>query len=58
VQLEASVLLQNLAPTIGQIADALHFVDQSTFVRFFRKSAGVSPVTYRQRWAVARTFSP
>jgi AraC family transcriptional activator of pobA len=51
VLLEAHVLLQNPALTVGQIADTLHFADQSTFGRFFRKSAGVSPVTYRQGWA-------
>ncbi|MBF9237334.1 AraC family transcriptional regulator [Hymenobacter sp. BT683] len=51
VLLEANVLLQNPALTIGQIADTLHFADQSTFGRFFRKSTGVSPVAYRQRWA-------
>jgi len=48
VLLEAHVLLQNPALTIAQIADTLHFADQSTFGRFFRKSAGVSPATYRQ----------
>jgi len=51
VLLEASVLLQNPALTIAQIADTLHFADQSTFGRFFRKSVGMSPATYRQRWA-------
>ncbi len=51
VLLEASVLLQNPALNIAQIADTLHFADQSTFGRFFRKSIGVSPATYRQRWA-------
>lgn len=51
VLLEASVLLQNPALTIAQIADTLHFADQSTFGRFFRKSVGVSPASYRQRWA-------
>ncbi|GAB3848601.1 helix-turn-helix domain-containing protein [Hymenobacter terrigena] len=51
VLLEANVLLQNPALTIGQIADTLHFADQSTFGRFFRKGTGVSPATYRQRWA-------
>ena len=49
VLLEAHVLLQNPALTIGQIADALHFADQSTFGRFFRNNAGVSPASYRQR---------
>ncbi|MDO7848238.1 helix-turn-helix domain-containing protein [Hymenobacter sp. M29] len=49
VLLEAHVLLQNPALTIGQIADTLHFADQSTFGRFFRKGTGVSPAIYRQR---------
>jgi AraC family transcriptional activator of pobA len=50
VLLEARVLLQNPALTIGQIADTLHFADQSTFGRFFRNNTGVSPASYRQRW--------
>jgi len=49
VLLEAHVLLQNPALTIGQIADTLHFADQSTFGRFFRTNTGVSPAGYRQR---------
>ncbi|TVT39454.1 helix-turn-helix domain-containing protein [Hymenobacter setariae] len=49
VLLEAHVLLQNPALTIGQIADTLHFTDQSTFGRFFRTNTGVSPASYRQR---------
>jgi AraC family transcriptional activator of pobA len=49
VLLEARVLLQNPALTIGQIADTLHFADQSTFGRFFRNNTGVSPASYRQR---------
>lgn len=49
VLLEAHVLLQNPALTIGQIADTLHFADQSTFGRFFRNNTGVSPAGYRQR---------
>jgi AraC-like DNA-binding protein len=54
VLLEAQVLLQNPALTIGQIADTLHFADQSAFGRFFRNNAGVSPAGYRH--AVARTL--
>ncbi|MDQ2794873.1 MAG: helix-turn-helix domain-containing protein [Bacteroidota bacterium] len=54
VLLEAHVLLQNPALTVGQIADTLHFADQSTFGRFFRKSVGVTPARYRQ--AGARTL--
>jgi AraC family transcriptional activator of pobA len=48
VILEATVLLQNPALSIGQIADTLHFADQSTFGRFFRNNTGVSPAGYRQ----------
>ena len=49
VLLEAHVLLQNPALTVGQIADTLHFADQSTFSRFFRNNTGVSPAAHRQR---------
>jgi AraC family transcriptional activator of pobA len=49
VVLEAHVLLQNPALTIAQVADTLHFTDQSTFSRFFRNNTGVSPAAYRQR---------
>lgn len=49
VLLEAHVLLQNPTLTIGQIADTLHFADQSTFGRFFRNNTGISPAGYRQR---------
>ncbi|NML65228.1 AraC family transcriptional regulator [Hymenobacter sp. RP-2-7] len=48
VLLEARVLLQNPALTIAQVADTLHFADQSTFGRFFRNNTGVSPAGYRQ----------
>jgi AraC-like DNA-binding protein len=49
VLLEAHVLLQNPTLAISQIADTLHFADQSTFGRFFRNNTGVSPAGYRQR---------
>ena len=49
VLLEAHVLLQNPALTVGQVADTLHFADQSTFGRFFRTHTGVSPAGYRQQ---------
>ena len=48
VILEAKILLQNPALTISQIADSLHFSDQSTFGKFFKKSTGFSPVAYKQ----------
>ncbi len=49
VLLEARLLLQNPALTIAQVAEVLHFADQSTFGRFFRSHAGVSPAAYRQQ---------
>lgn len=49
VVLEAHILLQNPALTISQIADTLHFADQSSFGRFFRSNTGASPASYRQR---------
>lgn len=48
VVLEAKALLQNRHLTIAQVADMLHFQDQSSFSRFFRKSLGFSPTAYRQ----------
>ncbi len=48
VILEAKVLLQNPSLTIAQIADALHFADQSTFGKFFKKSTELSPMAYKQ----------
>jgi AraC family transcriptional regulator, transcriptional activator of pobA len=46
--LEARILLGNPALTIAQIADQLHFPDQSTFGKFFKKQTGLSPVGYRK----------
>jgi len=47
VVLEAKALLQNQQLTVAQIADLLHFADQSAFSRFFRKSLGFSPTAYK-----------
>lgn len=33
-----------------QIADALHFSDQSTFGQFFKRNVGVSPLEFRQQY--------
>ena len=49
VLLEARVLLHNPTLPIGQIAEALHFADQSTFGRFFRRHTGLTPARYRQQ---------
>jgi AraC family transcriptional activator of pobA len=48
VVLEASVLLQNPAFTVAQIADMLHFPDQSTFGKYFKNVKGLSPAAYRR----------
>ncbi|MET0635275.1 MAG: helix-turn-helix domain-containing protein [Chitinophagaceae bacterium] len=48
VILEAKVLLQNPNLTISQIADILHFSDQSIFGKFFKNLNGLSPIAYRQ----------
>lgn len=49
VLLEARVLLHNPALSLAQIAEVLHFADQSTFGRFFRHQTGLSPARYRQQ---------
>ncbi|RPD45930.1 AraC family transcriptional regulator [Hymenobacter sediminis] len=48
VMLEAKALLQNQQLTVAQVADLLHFTDQSAFSRFFRNSLGLSPTAYKQ----------
>lgn len=47
VILEASVLLQNPALTVSQVAEALHFPDQSAFGKYFKNLKGLSPAAYR-----------
>ncbi len=49
VVLEAKVLLKNAALSIAQIADALHFSDQFSFSKFFKRIAGVTPSAYRKQ---------
>jgi AraC-like DNA-binding protein len=46
---EVKFLLNNSHYTIGQIADALHFSDQSFLRKFFKRISGVSPSEYRNR---------
>ncbi len=48
VILEAKVLLQNPSLTVSQISDLLHFTDQFTFSKFFKRTIGLSPVAYKQ----------
>ena len=42
---EAKILLKAPQATVQQVADALHFSDQSTFGKFFKKHAGMSPMS-------------
>jgi len=48
VIMEAQILLENTSLTISQIADELHFSDQSFFGKFFKKKIGTSPSEYRK----------
>lgn len=48
VVLEAKILLQDQTLSIGAITELLHFSDQSTFGKYFKKYNGISPSTYRQ----------
>jgi AraC family transcriptional regulator, transcriptional activator of pobA len=48
VILEAKILLQDTTLSVSNIADALHFTDQSTFGKFFKNITDRSPVAYRQ----------
>ncbi len=47
VVLEAKVLLRAPERSIAQIADEIHFPDQSTFGKYFKKQTGLSPSEYR-----------
>lgn len=46
--MEAKMLLKAPQATVQQVADILHFSDQSTFGKFFKKHMGVSPMEYRK----------
>lgn len=45
---EAKLLLFSTENNIQQIADKLNFPDQSSFGKFFKKMAGVSPSSYKK----------
>jgi AraC-like DNA-binding protein len=47
VILEAKVLLRNHEISIAQVAEDVHFPDQSTFGKYFKKHTGYSPTEYR-----------
>lgn len=46
---EACNLLSHSDMTIGEIADALSFSDQSALTNFFKMRAGMSPLAYRNK---------
>lgn len=45
---DARMLLKSSDLSIKEIADNLHFSDQSAFGKFFKKKAGISPVDFRK----------
>jgi len=45
---EAKLLLFSTENNIQQIADKLHFPDQSSFGKFFKKMTGMSPSNYKK----------
>ena len=47
---EAKLMLDNPRLSIGEIADLLHFSDQSHFGKFFKRNAGISPKLYRRQF--------
>lgn len=49
VTLEARVLLKTSTLTIKEIADELHFANQSFLGKFFKEHVGVSPSEYRRK---------
>lgn len=46
--LEAKILLQNPELTASEVAYELHFPDPSTFGKYFKKYAGLSPAAYQK----------
>jgi AraC-like DNA-binding protein len=49
---ESKILLRTPDLSIQQIADILHFADQSSFGKFFKKHHGLSPLEYRKKKSV------
>ncbi len=51
---QAKILLRTPNITIKEITDKLHFADQSSFGKFFKKQTGISPKKYREDFASPR----
>ena len=49
VTLEIRVLLKTSTKSIREIAEELHFPNQSFLGKFFREHVGVSPSSYRKK---------
>lgn len=45
---ESKILLQNPNHAVQDVADMLHFSDQSAFGKFFKKHTGISPMEYKK----------
>ena len=45
---EAKTMLKTPNQTVQQVANTLHFSDQSTFGKFFKKHTGIAPSSYRK----------
>lgn len=50
----AKILLRTPNLTIKEITDKLHFADQSSFGKFFKKHTGMSPKKYREDFSTPR----
>lgn len=51
---QAKILLRTPNLTIKEITDKLHFADQSSFGKFFKKHTGTSPKKYREDFSSPR----
>ena len=47
--MESKILLQKPGMNIQQVSEALHFTDQSSFGRFFKKHTGLKPMEFKNK---------